>query len=188
MRLPAPPNRLAEGVVRILVLALLRNPDQLQRLRDHPELLDSAVDELLRFDSPVQLNGRSALQDVQLGGKRIRAGDVVISLIGAANRDPEVFNDPESLDIGRQEKSHLSFSRGIHYCFGAPLALAEARIAFATVLKRFSSIRLALEPQYLKGVVLRRAALAESRYSNPSCSRYRFCWRPLLWQRTHKEP
>ena len=148
-------NETTRNLIGNGMFALLRNPDQLQRLRDQPELLDSAVDELLRYDSPVQLNGRSALQDVELGGKRIRAGDVVISLIGAANRDPEVFADPESLDIGRQEKSHLSFGRGIHYCLGAPLALAEARIAFATVLKRFSSIRLALEPRHLNGVVLR---------------------------------
>ena len=148
-------NETTRNLIGNGMLALLRNPDQLQRLRDHPELLDSAVDELLRYDSPVQLNGRSALEDVELGGKRIRAGEVVLSLIGAVNRDPEVFADPETLDIGRQQKSHLSFGRGIHYCLGAPLALSEARIAFATVLKRFSSIRLALEPRHLKGVVLR---------------------------------
>ena len=148
-------NETTRNLIGNGMLALLRNPDQLQRLRNQPELLDSAVDELLRYDSPVQLNGRSALVDLELGGKRIRAGEVVLSLIGAANRDPEVFHDPESLDIGRQEKSHLSFGRGIHYCLGAPLALSEARLAFATILKRFSSIRLALEPRHLKGVVLR---------------------------------
>ena len=148
-------NETTRNLIGNGMLALLRNPVQLQRLRDHPELLDSTVDELLRYDSPVQLNGRSALVDVELGGKQIRAGEVVISIIGAANRDPEIFADPDSLDIGRQEKSHLSFGRGIHYCLGAPLALAEARIAFASVLKRFSSIRLALEPRYQQGVVLR---------------------------------
>ncbi len=137
------------------MLALLRNPHQMQRLRSDPELLDSAIDELLRYDSPGQLNGRCAREDAELGGKRIRAGDVVISVIGAANRDPEVFDDPDTLDIGRREKSHLSFGRGVHYCLGAALAVMEARIAFAAVLDRFASIRLAAEPRHRKTVVLR---------------------------------
>ncbi|MDE0218205.1 MAG: cytochrome P450 [Spirochaetaceae bacterium] len=137
------------------MLALLRNPHQMQRLRSDPELLDSAIDELLRYDSPGQLNGRCAREDVELGGKRIPAGDVVISVIGAANRDPEVFDDPDTLDIGRREESHLSFGRGIHYCLGAPLAVLEARIVFAAVLDRFASIRLAAEPRHRKTVVLR---------------------------------
>ena len=137
------------------MLALLRNPHQMQRLRSDPELLDSAIDELLRYDSPGQLNGRCAREDAELGGKRIRAGDVVISVIGAANRDPEVFDDPDTLDIGRREKSHLSFGRGVHYCLGAALAVMEARVAFAAVLDRFASIRLAAEPRHRKTVVLR---------------------------------
>ena len=148
-------NETTRNLIGNGMLALLRNPDQLQRLREHPVLLDSAVDEVLRYDSPVQLNGRAALVDVELGRKRIRAGEVVIALIGAANRDPEYFDDPERLDIGRQEKSHLSFGRGIHYCLGASLALLEARVAFANVLQRFRSIRLAAEPQQRQGVVLR---------------------------------
>ena len=148
-------NETTRNLIGNGMLALLRNPDQLKYLREHPELLDSAVDELLRYDSPVQLNGRAALEDVELGGKLIRAGEVVISLVGAANRDPEVFANPDLLDIGRREKSHLSFGRGIHYCLGAPLALLEARIAFASMLKRFTSIRLALEPRHQQGVVLR---------------------------------
>ena len=137
------------------MLALLKNAHQIQRLRSDPALLDSAIDELLRYDSPAQLNGRCAREDTELGGKRIRAGEVVISVIGAANRDPEVFDDPDTLDIGRTEKSHLSFGRGIHYCLGAPLALLEARIAFAAVLDRFASIRLAAEPRHRDTVVLR---------------------------------
>ena len=137
------------------MLALLRNPHYMQRLRSDPALLDSAIDELLRYDSPVQLNGRCAREETELGGKRIRAGDVVISVIGAANRDPTVFDDPDTLDIGRTEQSHLSFGRGIHYCLGAPLAVLEARIAFAAVLERFASIRLAAEPRHRQTVVLR---------------------------------
>ena len=137
------------------MLALLRNPHQMQRLRRDRELLDPAIDELLRYDSPGQLNGRRAREDVELGGKRIRAGDVVIAVIGAANRDPEVFDDPDALDIGRREQSHLSFGRGIHYCLGAALAVMEARIVFAAVLDRFASIRLAAEPRHRTTVVLR---------------------------------
>ena len=137
------------------MLALLRHPDQLQRLRDDPGLLDSAIDEILRYDSPVQLNGRMAIEDMEIGGKRIRAGQRVIGLLGAANRDPSVFADPDKLDVGRREKSHLSFGRGIHHCLGAPLAILEGRIAFSSLLERFSSIRLLQEPEYRDQVVLR---------------------------------
>ena len=149
-------NETTRNLIGNGMLALLRNPDQLQRLRDNPELLDAAVDELLRYDSPVQLNGRVAREDVEIGGKHIRAGDVVISLLGAANRDPEVFEEPERLDIGRRGESHLSFGRGIHYyCLGASLALLEARIAFASLLDRYGAIRLAIEPRHRAGVALR---------------------------------
>ena len=137
------------------MLALLRNPDQLQRLRDRPELMESAVHELLRYDAPVQLDSRVVQEDLEIGGKRIRKGQRVIGLIGAANRDPEAFASPNRLDLGRGDKTHLSFGRGIHYCLGSPLALLEGRIAFATLLRRFSSIRLAAEPEHLDVVVLR---------------------------------
>ena len=135
--------------------SLLRHPDQLQRLRDAPDLLEPAVDELLRYDSPVQLDGRVVREDLEIGGKRLRAGQKVIALLGAANRDPAAFENPEALDIGREQKSHLSFGRGIHYCLGASLALLEARIAFRGLLDRFASIRLADEPSYRDGIVLR---------------------------------
>ena len=148
-------NETTRNLIGNGMLALLKHPAQLQRLRDQRDLLDSAVDELLRYDSPVQLNGRSVREDVEIGGKRIRAGEVVLSLIGAANRDPEMFDDPETLDVGRRQKSHLSFGRGIHYCLGASLAMLEARIAFASLLDRFGSIRLAAEPRHRDGVVLR---------------------------------
>ena len=148
-------NETTRNLIGNGMLALLQHPAQLQRLRDQPDLLDSAVDELLRYDSPVQLNGRSVREDVEIGGKRIRAGEVVLSLIGAANRDPEMFDDPETLDVGRRQKSQLSFGRGIHYCVGAPLAVLEARTAFASLLDRFGSIRLADEPRHRDGVVLR---------------------------------
>lgn len=135
--------------------ALLKNPDQLQRLRDNPDLLDSAINELLRYDSPVQLDGRLVHNDVEVAGHRIRAGQRVLCAIGAANRDPDVFTEPDKLDIGRDERSHIAFGRGIHHCLGAPLAMLEARAAFSTLLDRFSSIRLVSEPAYREQVVLR---------------------------------
>ena len=148
-------NETTRNLIGNGMLALLRNPDQLQRLRQDPGLLDSAVDELLRYDSPVQLDDRTAREDLEIGGKRIRAGQRVITMIGAANRDPEMFDDPDRLDLGRDRKSHLSFGRGIHYCLGAPLAVLEARIAFASLLDRFPSIRLAAEPRHRESRVLR---------------------------------
>ncbi len=135
--------------------ALLRNPAELQRLRDNPALLDSAIDELLRYDSPVQLDGRIARERLEIGGKRISAGQRVICLLGAANRDPEVFPSPAVLDIGRSAANHVAFGRGIHYCLGSPLARLEARVAFTALLRRFKSLRLADEPRYRNQVTLR---------------------------------
>ena len=135
--------------------ALLRNPAELQRLRDNPALLDSAIDELLRYDSPVQLDGRIARERLEIGGKRISAGQRVICLLGAANRDPEVFPSPAVLDIGRSAANHVAFGRGIHYCLGSPLARLEARVAFTALLRRFKSLRLAEEPRYRNQVTLR---------------------------------
>ena len=135
--------------------ALLKNPEQMQRLRDNPDMLDSAIDELLRYDSPVQLDGRLVHDDVEIAGQPIRAGQRVLCAIGAANRDPAAFSQPDKLDIGRSEKSHIAFGRGIHHCLGAPLALLEARAAFSALLDRFSDIELVAEPVYREQVVLR---------------------------------
>ena len=148
-------NETTRNLIGNGMLALLRHADQVQRLRDAPGLLEPAVDELLRYDSPVQLDGRVVREDLELGGKRLRAGQKVIALLGAANRDPAAFANPDALDIGRTERSHLSFGRGIHYCLGASLAVLEARIAFRGLLDRFASIRLAAEPRYRDGIVLR---------------------------------
>ena len=148
-------NETTRNLIGNGMLALLRHADQVQRLRDAPGLLEPAVDELLRYDSPVQLDGRVVRKDLEMGGKRLRAGQKVIALLGAANRDPAAFENPDALDIGRKERSHLSFGRGIHYCLGAPLALLEARIAFRGLLDRFASVRLAAQPRYRDGIVLR---------------------------------
>jgi cytochrome P450 len=124
-------------------LALLRHPDQLNELRQTPALTAGAVEELLRYDSPVQKLERFATQDLELGGHRIRAGQRLWPMLGAANRDPLQFPDPDRLDLQRQPNSHLSFAHGIHFCVGAPLARLEAQIGFATLLRRFPKLELA---------------------------------------------
>ena len=125
------------------MLALLRHPDQLQRLREDPSLIPSAVDELLRFDSPVQTDFRRALTDCEVNGFAMRRRENIVVLLGAANRDPDVFDDPDRLDVGRGDRSHLSFGRGIHHCIGAPLARLEGRIVLEMLLERFLADRAA---------------------------------------------
>ena len=148
-------NETTRNLIGNGMLALLRNPDQFQRLHRQPDLLDLAIHEFLRYDPPVQTDRRIALEDVEIRNQRIRAGQSVFSLIGAANRDPAVFSDPNTLDIGRKQTSHLSFGRGIHYCLGASLAVMDAKVAFAALLKRFSSIQLSTEPVRRHQITLR---------------------------------
>jgi cytochrome P450 len=121
---------------------LLRQPDQLQRLRQDRTLMGSATEELLRVGPPVQLTARIATVDAELDGQLITKGTEVIVMIGSANRDPEVFTDPEVLDIARADNRHLSFSGGIHFCLGAPLARIEAQEAFGQLLDRFPGLSL----------------------------------------------
>jgi len=138
------------------VLALLRHPDQLDLLRREPELIESAVEELLRYDSPVQWTGRVALEDLEINGGRVREGQAVAISLGAANRDPDQFSDPERLDIRRAEARHLAFSHGIHFCLGAALARLEGQIAIQTLLRRFPDLRLAGgEPEWRGNFTLR---------------------------------
>jgi cytochrome P450 len=125
------------------VLTLLRNPDQLQKLRADLSLIPSAVEELLRYESPSQHTARMAPYDTELGGKLIRKRQAVIAIMGAANRDPERFPDPDRLDITRKDNRHLAFGWASHFCFGAPLARLEGQIAFETLLRRFPSLALA---------------------------------------------
>ena len=138
------------------MLALLRHPAQLQLLRNQPDLMENAVEELLRFDTPVQVDFRIARADLEFGGRGIRAGQGVIILLGAANHDPAIFPEPERLDITRRNASHLAFGRGLHFCLGAPLARVEARAAFAGLLERFPKLDLLNpRPAFKDNVVLR---------------------------------
>src|SRR5439155_22709216 len=128
------------------VLSLLRHPDELRRLRADLSLIPSAVEELLRYESPSQHTARLAPDDVVLGGKQIRKRQAVIAVMAAGNRDPERFADPDSLDFDRPDNKHLAFGWGAHFCFGAPLARAEGQIAFETLLRRFPVLELTGEP------------------------------------------
>ena len=124
------------------VLSLLRHPDQLEKLRSNPSLVPSAVEELLRYESPSQHTARLAPDDVVLGGKQIRKRQAVIAVMGAANRDPERFPDPDRLDLERQDNRHVAFAWASHFCFGAPLARIEGQTAFATLLRRMPNLQL----------------------------------------------
>ena len=164
------------------MLALLRHPDALRHLThnssaQHPEAIEAAVEEMLRFDSPVQTNGRVALEDLTIGGQRIAKGQRVVLLQGAGNHDPHHVADPDAFDVtrgtngdaahgdthagatrgdpGHGDRSHLAFGRGIHHCLGAPLARLEAQIVFPRILARWPAIRLAAEPRFRDNVVLR---------------------------------
>lgn len=125
---------------------LLRHPEELARLRTHPELLPAAIEETLRFESPLQRVGRTATRDVRIGERQIRRGDSVLALLGAANRDPEAFPEPDRFDIGRSPNRHVAFGSGPHFCIGAALARLEAPIALAAVRRRWPDLRLGTGP------------------------------------------
>jgi pimeloyl-[acyl-carrier protein] synthase len=119
-------------------LTLLRNPGSLEQLRAHPEIIGSAIEELLRFESPVQHTARIAPADMQLGGKTIQKGSRVVAVLAAANRDPSRFPDPDRLDLLRPDNRHVAFGWAAHFCFGAPLARLEGQIAFNSLLRRLA--------------------------------------------------
>jgi cytochrome P450 len=128
------------------VLSLLRNPDQMRRLRSDPAIMPAAVEELLRYESPSQHTARLAPDDVTLGGKKIAKRQAVIAVMAAGNRDPDRFPDPDRLDFDRPDNRHLAFGWGAHFCFGAPLARIEGQIAFESLLRRFPVLELTGEP------------------------------------------
>lgn len=131
------------SLIGLGMLALLHHPDQLALLRANPDLIADAVEEMLRYDAPTQApSPQVASEDVKVGAKMIRKGQMASVLIGAANRDPDKFPDPDRFDITRRDHDHLSFSQGPHYCLGASLARAEAQIAIQALVQRFPNLRL----------------------------------------------
>ncbi len=130
------------GLIGNGLYTLLDHPDARRGLIEHPEIIGSAVEEILRFESPIQATGRRLLEDVELGGRRLEAGQDVLLHLGSANRDPERFPEPNTFDIGRQDNRHMAFSQGIHFCLGSALARMEGQIAIGTFLSRFPNARL----------------------------------------------
>jgi cytochrome P450 len=127
------------------ILALLRHPDQLEALKNDPSLIEIAVEELLRYDSPLQRIWRMATEDVEIDGKHIRKGQIVLPTMGAANRDPAEFSEPDRLNISRQNNPHVALGTGIHLCVGGPLARLQGAIAINALLQRLPSLQLETE-------------------------------------------
>ena len=135
--------------------ALFRHPDELARLRAGEVGLDTAVEELMRWDTPLQMFERWVLHDVEIGGVTVRRGEEVGLLFGSANRDPSVFDRPDELDLTREPNPHLSFGAGIHFCLGAPLGRQELQVSFATLMDRFPNLELVEEPRWKPNYVIR---------------------------------
>ena len=135
--------------------ALFRHPDQLARLRAEPGLVTSAVEELMRWDTPLQMFERWVLEGLEIGGVQVPRGAELGLLFGSANRDPDVFADPGALDVGREHNPHLSFGAGVHFCLGAALARLELQTSFSTVLRRLPRLELLAEPVWKPGYVIR---------------------------------
>ena len=136
--------------------ALLDHPDQLQRLRDNPALINPAVEEFLRYDGPSNAITRVVSADHEICGKLLRSGDRVFAMVNAANRDPRRFDNPQGLDIARQNNRHLTFGFGLHFCLGAPLARLEAQLCFAGLIRRFGKIeRAAGETEWIDSLAMR---------------------------------
>jgi pimeloyl-[acyl-carrier protein] synthase len=137
-------------------LALLGHPDQLARVQSEPALVANAVEELLRYDSPVQRTARITTTEVDLAGHHLDKGTMVVTALGAANRDPAQFPEPDRLDVTRRDVRHISFGFGIHFCLGAPLARVEGQLALGTLLRRAPQLTLAeTSPQWRESSVLR---------------------------------
>src|SRR5581483_3115673 len=147
------------------LLALLRNPDQLDLLRRQaadPAVAKNAVEEMLRYDGPVQLTGRHLTAEVTLSsdGRTLPEGTTAITLVSAAGRDPAMFDDPDRFDIARPNANrHIGFGQGVHFCLGAPLARVEAQVAVPAMLRRFAKLELMVdEPEYRENFTLRGLA------------------------------
>lgn len=128
------------------LLALLRSPAEWERLRTEPALLSTGIEELLRYDSSIQMTFRFAREPMSIGDHRVETGDAVAAVIGSANRDPSAFHEPDRLDVARRPNRHLAFSAGSHFCMGAALARMEGRVALEGLLSRFPELALAGSP------------------------------------------
>jgi cytochrome P450 len=148
------------GLIGNAMLALFEHPEQRAMLEGDPSLMPGAVEELIRYDGPVERADRYAAEDVELGGQAIHRGDHVKVFLGSANRDPDVFENPDKLDLtAKRQTRHLGFALGSHFCLGAPLARLETEIALATLLRRLPGLRLAVAENELHrqpGGVFRR--------------------------------
>jgi cytochrome P450 len=139
------------------IQALCEHPDQLERLLREPELLPQAIEEMLRWVTPVMQFRRTAMRDIEIGGQLIREGDKLVMYYAAANRDPSVFEDPEAFDITRKPNPHLAFGTGTHFCIGSHMARLELRVAFQEILHRFPGLHLAgpvvrLQSNFINGI------------------------------------
>lgn len=147
-----------EATVNVIgngLLALLRHPDALARLQADPSLIPAAVEEMIRYDTPLQMFRRWVLEDITYKGRTFKQGTEVALMFGAANRDPARFPAPHSFDITRADNAHVGFGLGVHYCLGAPLARLELGIAFAALLRRLPALQLAAEPEFRPAYVIR---------------------------------
>jgi cytochrome P450 len=126
----------------------MEHRDQWDAIKDDPTLVTKAVEEILRFESPVARQPRLVRRDTELGGQRLKEGDVAFQMLGAANRDPAVFDDPDIFDIRRDPNRHIAFGLGPHFCIGAPLSRAEGQIAFATLTRRMPNLELDGAPRW----------------------------------------
>ena len=136
-------------------LALLRHPAEIERLRAEPSMVVTGVEEMLRYDSPVQAVGRVAKEDLEIGGVKIESGKLVLLMVAGANRDAAQFSEPDRFDVGRTPNRHVSFAGGAHFCVGAPLSRLEARIVFEKLLARFRRIELEGPADWIPNVNLR---------------------------------
>ncbi len=147
------------------LLALFRHPQEMARLWRNPGLVAPAVEEMLRYDSPLQLAHRQVMEDMEVSGSRLRQGETVFTLLGAANRDPARFPEPDRFDVGREGKDHLAFAWGLHFCLGARLARMEAQLIFAGLRERFSSLELSGEPPRRPGLAFRSVDALRIRFT-----------------------
>jgi cytochrome P450 len=150
-------NETTTNLISNAMYTLLQNPDQLEVLRGDLSLMPSAVEEILRYNGPVQATGRVAMADIEVGGVTVKEGQMAMAVLGAANHDPAKFADPERFDVKRNPTDHLAFGDGIHFCLGAPLARAEAQITFEEILRRYPRIELAGEPTWGGTFIIRGA-------------------------------